>query len=243
MSRKYLLVHGAWQGQWAWKALATALQDEGHEVSFFDLPGSGDDMTPATQVSLDTCAGRVLEKTQALSTSGDVILVGHSMGGAVVTHAASVSPELYSRVVYICAFLPAHGESVMQLGEKSAQMGVAGPVASVDASAMTATLNEEHVAATFFNDGKEEDYLPFIKLFRPQPLAPVVSPVAVSEAFKVLKKSYVICTLDQAISPSLQRIMAERAEVDDIRELESGHEPFITARDRLFDILHTLPSY
>ena len=241
MSRKYILVHGAWQGKWAWEVLAERLRAEGNEVSCFDLPGSGDDLTPSGQVTLNSCAERIIQKTRELSTAGDVILVGHSLGGAAVTQAASAAPELYCRVVYICAFLPVDDESVLQLSQKSVQLGTGGPVTPIDMDAGGITLVVSHIPSTFFNDGNYVDYHHLIKKFRPQALGPLVTPVKVSESFNSLKKSYVICTLDKAVSPDFQKIMAERSRVEDLYEINSGNEPFIIACARLSEILNFLP--
>src|SRR5262249_29204435 len=83
---RFVLVHGAFSGGWTWDPIADALRAAGHTVIAPDLPGSGNDYTPAEQVTLDGYAQRVQEALE----DGDepALLVGHSMGGVAITHAA-----------------------------------------------------------------------------------------------------------------------------------------------------------
>ena len=55
---RFVLVHGAFSGAWIWAPLIERLRAAGHSVEAFDLPGSGDDRTPASEVTLDACAAR-----------------------------------------------------------------------------------------------------------------------------------------------------------------------------------------
>ena len=110
---RFVLVHGAWHGAWCFDALARDLAAAGHEVDTFDLPGHGSDATPHDEVTLDTYAQRVAE---VIGQDGEpVVLVGHSMGGIVVTQAAELVPERIARLVYLTAFLPKDGESLQYL--------------------------------------------------------------------------------------------------------------------------------
>jgi alpha-beta hydrolase superfamily lysophospholipase len=63
---RFVLVHGAFSGGWIWEPLAERLAAAGHIVGVLDLPGSGEDSTPASGVTLDACASRgcdALQKT------------------------------------------------------------------------------------------------------------------------------------------------------------------------------------
>ena len=64
------------------------------------------------EVTLDAYAGRVCE---VLAAGQPAVLVGHSMGGMVVTQAAARMPEQVSALVYLCAFVPVDGESLLVL--------------------------------------------------------------------------------------------------------------------------------
>lgn len=81
MTEKYILIHGAWQGEWTWLSVAEKLRSEGKEVLTFDLPGSGQDLTLPGNVTLEGYAETIISRASKFSTAGDITLVGHSMGG------------------------------------------------------------------------------------------------------------------------------------------------------------------
>lgn len=240
MTEKYVLIHGAWQGEWAWLSVAEKLRSEGKEVLTFDLPGSGQDLTLPGNVTLEGYAETIISRASKFSTAGDVTLVGHSMGGAAVTLAAALAPELFSRIMYVCAFAPRTGESVAGLGEESNQLGVTGPKADINLEDGIATLTPEYIPGTFFNDCRQDKYQHLLQYFRPQPLGPIITPLISGAESIPLARTFIICTQDRAVSPALQHYMAERAGISDIRVLESGHEPFISVPDELVRQLVTI---
>src|SRR5258705_5672282 len=84
-----------------------------HVVESFDLPGMGNDNTSASEVSLESYAGRVCEVLAA--NSEPAVVVGHSMGGIVATQAAARCPARVAALVYVAAFLPKDGQSLLDL--------------------------------------------------------------------------------------------------------------------------------
>jgi pimeloyl-ACP methyl ester carboxylesterase len=109
----YVLIHGAWHGGWCWDKVVPLLEKEGHKVEAPDLPGHGNDKTPIPEISLQAYADRVCEVLDAQSEP--VILVGHSMGGGVISQAAEYRPEKVKTLVYLAAFLLRNGESLLQV--------------------------------------------------------------------------------------------------------------------------------
>lgn len=109
----YVIVHGAWGGSWAFKKVATLLQQRGNVVYRPSLTGLGErvhlsspDITIQTNV-LDVVNTILYEDLH------DVILVGHSFGGAVITGVADSIPERIRQLIYLDAIVPDDGESVM----------------------------------------------------------------------------------------------------------------------------------
>src|SRR5450432_611955 len=78
-TQTYVLVHGAWQASWVWEAVRNDLLKNGNKVIVVELPGHGNDNTPAQSLSLDIYRDKVIEAIS--KADGKVILVGHSMGG------------------------------------------------------------------------------------------------------------------------------------------------------------------
>src|SRR5882757_9224898 len=110
---RFVLVHGAFAGSWIWEPLTVRLEAAGHKVETPDLPGSGEDRTPVEEVTLDAYANRIRDVLDGSDEQS--ILVGNSMGGVVITEAAAQRPEMVKRLIYVAAFLPGDGQSLIDL--------------------------------------------------------------------------------------------------------------------------------
>lgn len=114
----FVLVHGAWHGGWSWDKIVPLLRDAGHRVLTVDLPGHGTD-TDTTAVSKVTLQDYTDHLCRVLDNESEpMILVGHSMGGLVITQTAEYRPDKIQLLVYVCAFLPVNGQSLLQILEK-----------------------------------------------------------------------------------------------------------------------------
>jgi pimeloyl-ACP methyl ester carboxylesterase len=106
----YVLVHGAWRGSWIWKRVRRLLQAQGHEVFTPTHTGVADrSHLSSPSVNLDTHITDVanLLRWEELS---DVILVGHSYGGCVISGVADRVPERIAALVYLDAFVLENGQ-------------------------------------------------------------------------------------------------------------------------------------
>ena len=111
----YVFVHGAWGGSWDWRVVDSLLTLRGHRVVRASLTGLGERVHLASpNIGLAT---HIDDVVNAILWEGlrDVILVGHSYGGMVVTGVADRIPERIRRVVYLDAFLPQSGETALDL--------------------------------------------------------------------------------------------------------------------------------
>ena len=107
----YVVVHGAWAGGWEHRQLAQALQAEGHTVHRVTLTGQGDRVHLASpEIDLKMHIQDVVNFIE-WEDLRDVVLVGHSYGGMVITGAADRVHERLKHVIYLDAFLPENGES------------------------------------------------------------------------------------------------------------------------------------
>jgi pimeloyl-ACP methyl ester carboxylesterase len=237
---RIVLVHGAFSGAWTWEPVIPALEAAGHDVTAIDLPGSGEDQTPAEEVTLDSYAARVTEALEA----GDepAVLVGHSMGGVVITHAAGMAPERIAKLVYVCAFLPPDGKGLLDMAhlpegaddQIQANLIIEPPVGR---------LTEEGIRKAAYNNTPEEAILAALPRRRPQPLAPMGMPVSRGPGFDAIPRAYVVCTRDQSIPPPLQRRMiADDGHVSEVFELDTDHAPMLSATDELVGILDRVAS-
>jgi pimeloyl-ACP methyl ester carboxylesterase len=110
-----VIVHGAWGGAWAFRHVDELLRDKGFNVYRPQLTGQGDRVHLARpEIGLSTHIEDVVN-TILYEDLHDIILVGHSYGGMVITGVADRVPERIKRLVYLDALLPSDGESVMTI--------------------------------------------------------------------------------------------------------------------------------
>lgn len=108
----FVLVHGAWGGGWDWWTVDSLLTRRGHRVERVTLTGLGERVHLASaEIGLDTHVTDVVNRI-VWERLEDVVLVGHSYGGVVVTGAADRVPERIRSLVYVDAILPESGRSV-----------------------------------------------------------------------------------------------------------------------------------
>ncbi|WP_301927787.1 alpha/beta fold hydrolase [Ferruginibacter sp.] len=111
----YVIVHGAWGGSWAFKKVDSLLTEKGAVVYRPSLTGQGERVHLATtSVGLDTHIRDVVNMI-LYEDLHDVILVGHSYGGMVVTGVADSLPGRIKKLIYLDAFVPENGESVSSI--------------------------------------------------------------------------------------------------------------------------------
>ncbi|HEX2703211.1 MAG TPA: alpha/beta fold hydrolase [Solirubrobacteraceae bacterium] len=234
---RFVLVHGAFVGGWCWEPLLPLLEELGHDASAPDLPGSGADLTPVGDVTLDACAERLRDVLAA--TPAAAIVVGHGMGGMVITQAAALLPDRIARLVYLGAFLPRDGQSLLDLTQlpEGADDQVQANLTIEDRPAVGA-LTPKVLSHALFNRCTQRQLAWALERTRPQPLAPFLEPVRVGpNAFDPARRVYIRCARDHAIPPALQRRMADESPCAEIHELDSDHSPFLTATSQLARLL------
>jgi pimeloyl-ACP methyl ester carboxylesterase len=125
----FVIVHGAWGGGWDWRTVDSLLTKDGYRVVRVTLTGLGERRHLASpNVGLYTHIDDVVNKI-LWDDMHDVILLGHSYGGMVITGVADRVPDRIKRLVYLDALLPDSGESVMTL--QSADTGRANFITSL----------------------------------------------------------------------------------------------------------------
>jgi pimeloyl-ACP methyl ester carboxylesterase len=209
-------------------------------VEAIDLPGAGEDTTPVAEVTLERYAERVCE---VLAAGPPAVLVGHSMGGMVITQAAARCPDRVDRLVYVAAFLPADGQSLIditQLPEAAGDAVQAGLV--VEGDPPVATMPPEAAREGLMHCCDDEQAAWAQSLRGSQPVAPFTHPVRIddSDAFDRLSRAYVMCLLDRAIRPALQRRLIAAAGCDPVIEIDTDHCPWASRPDELAAALDRL---
>ncbi|MCX8472986.1 MAG: alpha/beta hydrolase, partial [Sediminibacterium sp.] len=110
-----VIVHGAWGGAWDWKNVDSLLTEKGYKVYRITLSGLGYSFhTMNRNIGLSTHILDVVHFIEFEKLT-DVILLGHSYGGMVITGVADKIPQRIKQLVYIDALLPYNGESLFSL--------------------------------------------------------------------------------------------------------------------------------
>lgn len=224
----YVLVHGGWAGGWCWDKVVPILRESATCVQTLDLPGHGKDRTPIHEISLAAYTQRVCETLDAQAEP--VILVGHSLGGIVISQVAEERPEKIQMLVYLSAFLLQNGESLFQF-------------ASIDTDSLITPyliMNQEQGYFTFKEDApikemlgadcSDEDIEWAKSLLVPEPLAPSVTPIHITEGnYGRVPRVYIETLRDRGLSPSLQKKMYTALPCQKIISMETSHASFLAA--------------
>ncbi|MGD0251482.1 MAG: alpha/beta fold hydrolase [Verrucomicrobiota bacterium] len=108
----YVIVHGAWGGGWDWKHVAQLLTADGNTIYRPTLTGLGEHSNlSSTNIDLDTHIQDIVNVI-LWENLHDIVLVGHSYGGMVITGVADRVPDRIKHVIYLDALLPENGENV-----------------------------------------------------------------------------------------------------------------------------------
>lgn len=237
---RFLLVHGSCHGAWCWRDLIPALRALGHDARAIDLPAHGDDPTPAAAATLDLYAEAILA-----AIDEPVTLVGHSAAGYPITLAADRAPERIERLVYLCAYVPAPGLSMIDMRRAGPAQPLAGAVRA-DADGLTYRVDPEKARACFYNDCPDRAVSDALPRLCPEPIRPQATPLPPLAHWHRIERHYLICEDDRTIPPAYQRAMSAAFPPGTVSTLPTGHSPFFAAPDllarRLSDIATGKPA-
>jgi len=234
-----VIVHGAGSGGWLWRGMRPRLWAAGLEVYTPTLTGVGERLrwaTPETDLETHIADVQAVFEYEDLH---DVVLVGHSYGGMVITGVADQVAERLRRLVYLDAFVPEDGQSLFDL-----------------LPAQTRASREQ--VANGPGDGWRMPPLPYPSLGRigpeglgeaevrwllarrvGQPIRTYAQPVQLSRPeARALPRTFIYCK-DKAPGDPLA-VFAERARTDsawEYRELNTGHFPMLTTPRELTAVL------
>jgi pimeloyl-ACP methyl ester carboxylesterase len=240
---RFLLVHGAMGGAWVWERVIAGLEAAGHEARAIDLPGQGADTTPLPEITLYRYADAVAEALN--DGEGPSLIVGHSMGGMVITQAASQRPDLVTALIYVAAFLPQPGQSLIditQLPEAAGDSVQANIV--VEGDPPVATMPPQAAPEALYHCATDEQLAWAMPQRGSQPVIPFTQPFTPPDenraAFDALPRAYVTCRQDRAIKPAVQRRMFTAAGAAPVIEIDTDHSPWLTRTDELVAALNRI---
>ncbi len=231
----FVLVHGAYHGAWCWYEVATELESRGHVAIAFDLPAHGIDTTPVENVALEDYVAAVCTTIGEVDES--VTLVGHSMAGMVITQAAERCPAEIESLVYLTAYLPADGESMV---DQRVEESLISRSFTVDEERGVGVVDGDRLESLFYADCSVENVALCRALVQPEPLEPLSTPVSISDArFGHVRRVFIRCEDDRAITLEQQRHMIDERGCDLELSLEASHSPFLSMPEATAETLIT----
>jgi pimeloyl-ACP methyl ester carboxylesterase len=215
-----VLVHGGWADSSGWNTEVAALQRRGYPV-----------IAPANPLrGLASDAAYVRSVLQTID--GPIVLVGHSYGGAVITNAAFGVPQVKA-LVYIAAFAPEEGESLLQLVTKNPGSQI-GPKTLIErkyplpggGDGIDLYLTKSGFETAFAGDVPRRLADQMWAEQRPFSQEAFASPSG-EPAWKTIPSWYLVATQDRAIPPVTQRFMADRAHAT-VSQVKASHVPMVS---------------
>jgi pimeloyl-ACP methyl ester carboxylesterase len=221
----YVLVHGGGHGGWCYQRVARILQEHGHVVYTPTLTGLGerahllDDTVDLDRHIEDIVAVLHYEDLR------DVILVGHSYGGMVITGVADRSPDRIGRLVYLDAANPVNGQSLVD---------VAGPVIEsvrpfgeiVDGIELVLLPGPD--AGLLYGITDPQDLTWMAERLTPHPWACFAQPLALTDedALWAIPQYHIVCT---STLTTRDRALLDRARAEGrLWDIDTGHDLMLT---------------
>jgi pimeloyl-ACP methyl ester carboxylesterase len=219
-----VLVHGAWADGSSWDGVVARLQRDGYTV---DVPSN-----PLRGVASDSAYLASYLKT----VPGPIILAGHSYGGMVITNAATGNPAVKA-LVYIDAFIPAQGETLLQLAGAEPGSTLADPTKAFNFVPFTGAAGADtdlYVKPSVYR----ADFGADLSVQQDAILAATQEPLAASAlqepsgppAWKTIRSFALIGTQDMVLPPAEQAFMAARADATVVK-IKASHLGLISHPD------------
>jgi pimeloyl-ACP methyl ester carboxylesterase len=222
-----ILVHGTFHGAWCWSALQAELDKRGVPSYAVDLPGHGTSPLP-----LEDLVGDAQSVTDLLERlGGEVVLVGHSYGGAVISQAGTAGTV--ANLVYVTAMVPDVGQSAFELFPNLPHGEVATRAFRRHSNG-TLTANTEVAVDAFYGRCPSLVAKSAVARLCPQRLDTHTQRLTAA-AWRTIPSTFVRCLRDQAHHIERQNAASDRC--TDTVTLDTDHSPFMSAPAALAQVL------
>ena len=230
----FVLVHGGGHGGWCYQRVSRLLSQAGHEVHAPTLTGVGERahlVGPHVDLSLHV---RDIASVLHYEDLRDVILVGHSYGGMVITGVGAAAPDRIGKLVYLDAANPKNGESLVDVaGPMMTMARLAGQ--TVDGVELVLLPSPE--AGMFYGVTDPADLAWMADRLTPHPWACFEQPLELRDeaGYAKIPQYHIVCTSTLATrDPGL---IAEARAAGRLWDIDTGHDLMITEPQRVADAL------
>ena len=229
-AKTFVLVHGAWHGGWCWRRVSDLLEKRGHKVFTPTMTGLGErSHLIDPKVNLATHITDIVNvvKWEGLN---DIVLVGHSYGGAVISGVAEQIRPTIGSIVFLDAFVPESGDSLAAKASQPVREAIAGLVEKNE------TTMKPVPAAVFRVNEKDRAWVD--AMCTPHPLATLTDKITLTGARdRIARKTYIRAKGYPSVpfDGAQEKLKADAAWR--IYDMPCGHDAMVDMPDRLTEIL------
>ncbi|MET9793661.1 alpha/beta fold hydrolase [Streptomyces canus] len=277
-STPLIFLHGFWHGSWCWSEVITRVAATGRPAVAVDMAGHGlragrpqcltrrpfdaealaTEVSPVAGVDLDQAGDLLVSQIKEVGQGGPVTVVAHSMGGAVLTRAAQLAPDLVAHAVYLTAFMPASDVPALayvQMPESAGELvgqSFRGDPAAIGALRFDLTSDDpgyrRQLCDAFFSDVDPAVAEAALGLLTPDAPAGIAlgTTTLTVDGWGSVPRTYVTCAQDMAVRPALQQKFIADADAafphntTSMVGLDSSHSPFLSSPGQVADIVMKL---
>lgn len=247
-TKKFVLIHGEGFGAWCWYKSIALLEETGLLPAALDLTGSGINLTDTKNVTtLAEYSRPLIDFLEKLPEDEQVILVGHSSGGACISYALEHFPQKISKAIYLCATMISNGQRPLDVFAQ--ELGSAELFSTEskfliyghgkDNPPTEFMFEKQYLHGLYFNQSPSKDVALAMVSMRPFPLAPMMEAVSLSEdKYSSGRRFYIQSLDDHVLSPDVQEKLVRENPPEGVFKIKgSDHCPFFSKPQSLHKIL------
>ncbi|MFN0303078.1 MAG: alpha/beta fold hydrolase [Burkholderiales bacterium] len=222
----FVLLHGSWQGAWAWGAVTPLLERAGHRALAVDLPDECWKQQRERPVTLAWLADHVA--SVVATATPPVVLVGHSAGGILASEVAERCPKRLACLVYLCAFMLRDGESIETFYAAHLQpwMRGANRRATLSSDGLWTRIDPADAMEVFYHCAPLEIGRAAAARLTTQPVAPAKTALRLtSERYGSVRRYYIEALQDRSVHLELQRTMLASQPCHEVFSIDTDHAP------------------
>ena len=230
MEKNLVLVPGAWLGAWVWKKIIPPLEKQGYNVYPITLSGMGERKHLSSEkIGMETAVQDVMNVIE-YNDLDDIILVGHSFAGKVVSVVSDRMPEKIRQVLFLDAFVPENINTPQGIFDPESEYG---PIPQGEIGIPLT----ENVIDKIGSDMKGEDRKWMLQKGTTWPIRLAKEPIVISKRFKNLRKAYIICIIQNENELNGEDKNELKKYLNKLegpyRIIKTGHWPMVTQPEKL----------
>lgn len=238
--KTFILIHGSWHSSWNWHKVVPILEKQGHQVLAIDLLGMGRNKTPINEITLKSTVAQICNILDNID--GKVVLVGHSKNGIVISQVAEYRPEKIEKLIYLAAYLIPNGKTQADYSSQDVD-GILKPYVTRYSESNSHTLQSEIYKEGLYHDCDDDIYQMARLILSHESVVTGTTPLELTEEnFGSVRKFYIECTEDRAVTPFIQQKMYRETVCEKVYKIATSHSPFFSRPQELCDIFLEIAS-